>query len=75
MKLDFWEPRNSRKMGFTGKLNMSFLQLLPTIWALFDVFSKFCSAFSILHFEKSSNMSKNLSKNEVNGLVQILETL
>ena len=36
------------------------------MYVIFDDFSKFCSIFGVLHFEKSSNVVKNLSKNEEN---------
>ena len=33
-----------------------------SFFAIFDDFSKFCSAFSTLHFEKSSNLAKKVEK-------------
>ena len=45
------------------------LYIFPLIFAIFDDFSKFCSSFDVLYFEKSSNMAKKLVKNE-ESLVQ-----
>ena len=47
------------KINTWNRLNKVFLHFF---WANFDDFSKFCSAFCTLHFEKSSKIIKNLAK-------------
>ena len=44
----------------------------PEIFAIFDAFSKFCSTFGTLHFEKSSNIAKILWQNGQNLSIIIL---
>ena len=50
---DTW---NQLKNGFHGKLNKAFLHFLPNIWWFFKCLQ------CMLHFEKSSNMSKMWQK-------------
>ena len=47
------QPKNEFKASWTR-----FLLFFCQIFGIFDDFSKFCSTFSMHHFEKSSNMPK-----------------
>ena len=51
-----------RNVFFKGKLNKAFLHFFCQIFGIFNDFTKFCSTFGALHFEKSSNMAKNEEK-------------
>ena len=49
------------KSGHLNKSkNSKIFFIFPAIFAIFDDFSKFCSTFASLHFEKSSNTAKSL---------------
>ena len=65
MKFDFRVPGISQK-----KLFFNFCQ----ISAIFDDFSYFCSTFSALHFEKSSNLAQIWQKLAENSLFDLPET-
>ena len=52
----------SAKNRVGAKSNKAFLHLFCQSFGIFDNFSKFCSIFSALHVEKSSNMAKNEEK-------------
>ena len=47
--------------GVLGKLNKAFLLFLPIFFGIFGDFSKFYSAFGMLHFKKIIKYTKNLA--------------
>ena len=51
---------------------MQYFLHFPTIFAIFDYFSEFCDIFGTFHFEKSSNIAKNLEKIKKNLSIILL---
>ena len=51
-------------MRWRNGFKASWTRLFCNFCQVFGMFDEFCNAFSVLHFEKSSNRPKNLQKNE-----------
>ena len=67
-------PGISRKMGLLKACRTRLFFIFWQIIGKFDVFTKFRSLFSVLQFEKSSNMEKKLAKTEENPCLTCLPT-